>query len=266
MDHKERRFSIDSGNGKKMDGCPYSIYEDGNDVKDYIIPPKGFVFKGFVFDPESCNQIYDGKLIAQYEKESFNDTLKSNLWKLIRALVIFAVIALIVLLAVNVFKGPKSDKHIKPQTSNPITIDTTDASDTATILTTNIINTNQSDSTSVSLTENDNLTHELKDVNASLDDDELMSSTISVDTPNTLFNQEFWALIHQCILMMDSYHNLYTQYKEKVNGEEFDYLKYTILKNSTTFKEWSGKLRKIPANELQEITTINDLKNKLKEM
>ena len=65
-DFKERRFSIDPGRGKKMDGCPYSIYEDGHDVKDYIIPPKGYIFKGFRFDPDASNQIYDGKLIAIY--------------------------------------------------------------------------------------------------------------------------------------------------------------------------------------------------------
>ena len=64
---KERRFSIDPGKGKKMDGCPYSIYEDGRDVKDYIIPPKGYTFKGFQFDPDANNQIYDGNLIAEYE-------------------------------------------------------------------------------------------------------------------------------------------------------------------------------------------------------
>ena len=45
--NKERRFSIDPGKGKKMDGCPYSVYEDGQDVKEYIIPPKGYKFKGW---------------------------------------------------------------------------------------------------------------------------------------------------------------------------------------------------------------------------
>ena len=62
----EKHYSIDPGKGKKMDGCPYSIYEDGHDVKEFIIPPKGFVFVGFQFDPNARNQIYDGKLTATW--------------------------------------------------------------------------------------------------------------------------------------------------------------------------------------------------------
>ena len=61
-DFEEKKYSIDAGPGKKMDGCPYSNYEDGHDIKDYIIPPKGYVFTGFIFDPDAKNQIYDGKL------------------------------------------------------------------------------------------------------------------------------------------------------------------------------------------------------------
>ena len=58
-DFRERRFSIDPGKGKKMDGCPYSNYEDGRDVREYNIPPKGYIFKGFHFDSDASNQIYD---------------------------------------------------------------------------------------------------------------------------------------------------------------------------------------------------------------
>ena len=79
-DFEEKRYSIDPGKGKKMDGCPYSNFEDGHDVQEYIIPPKGYVFSGFRFDPDASNQIYDGKLYAIYTKEPFNIRLKSNLW------------------------------------------------------------------------------------------------------------------------------------------------------------------------------------------
>ena len=118
-DFSERRFSIDPGKGKKMDGCPYSIYEDGRDVKDYIIPPKGYVFKGFRFDPEASNQIYDGKLIDIYEKESFNQKMMSQLWKFILAFAIIAVIAIIVILAAGVFKdpSPKPNRPVKESTT-----------------------------------------------------------------------------------------------------------------------------------------------------
>ena len=113
---KERRFSIDPGKGKKMDGCPYSIYEDGRDVKEYIIPPKGYIFKGFRFDPDASNQIYDGMLIAEYEKEPFNDMLKSNLWKVLLAVGIVAVVAVVVFLALSVFKDPKPKPTNDPKT------------------------------------------------------------------------------------------------------------------------------------------------------
>ena len=130
-DFKERRFSIDPGKGKKMDGCPYSIFEDGRDVKDYIIPPKGYVFKGFRFDPDACNQIYDGKLIAIYEKEPFNDILKSNLWKFMLALFIIAVITVIAILVVNVFKGPKTPKTPEPKKAPVTVVDTTKTEETS---------------------------------------------------------------------------------------------------------------------------------------
>ena len=103
-DFEEKRYSIDPGKGKKMDGCPYSNFEDGHDVQEYIIPPKGYVFSGFRFDPDASNQIYDGKLYAIYTKEPFNIRLKSNLWKLMLALIVAAVIGLIILLVFSVFK------------------------------------------------------------------------------------------------------------------------------------------------------------------
>ena len=40
----------------------------------------------------------------------------------------------------------------------------------------------------------------------------------------------------------------------------------TILKDFNSFKEWSGKLHKIPASDLESISTVNDLKSKLKEI
>ena len=123
-DFEEKRYSIDPGKGKKMDGCPYSNFEDGHDVQEYIIPPKGYVFSGFRFDPDASNQIYDGKLYAIYTKEPFNIRLKSNLWKLMLALIVAAVIGLIILLVFSVFKKssttnepakePKTEIKAKP--------------------------------------------------------------------------------------------------------------------------------------------------------
>jgi hypothetical protein len=262
-DFKERRFSIDPGKGKKMDGCPYSVYEDGQDVKDYIIPPKGYVFKGFRFDPDASNQIYDGRLIAEYEKEPFNDIIKSNLWKFILALVIIAVITIVVILAVNVFNKPKTDKPTKKPESTVVVNDTTKEKKSE-------INqpTEKKDPVALNIDSvkpvgnNDEV-----NLNVKKDKDTVVASPQPVtEDPNVQFRQAFWTLIHQRTIMMDPYDMLYKDNKSKVEGEEFDYLRYTILKDFNSFKEWSSKLHKIPVSDLESINTIKDLKNKLNEI
>lgn len=255
---KERRFSIDPGRGKKMDGCPYSIYEDGRDVKDYIIPPKGYTFKGFRFDPDASNQIYDGKLIAEYEKEPFNDILKSNLWKFLLALGIIAILTVVVILALNVFNKPKPVKTPEP---------------------TAVLNGTSEEKEKIQSTEIKNDTVALATVtetkNASAKDDDVIldlnakkdtvkeEPTPAADDPNVQFKNAFWTLIHERTITMDPYDFLYKDNKNKVEGEEYEYLRLTILKDFNSFKAWSGKLHKIPVSELESINTINDLKNKL---
>lgn len=259
-DYKERRFSINPGRGKKMDGCPYSVYEDGRDVKDYIIPPKGYKFKGFRFDPDACNQIYDGRLIAEYEKEPFNDVLKSNLWKLVLALFIIAVVTVVVILAVNVFNKPKTDKPSKKPETTTLVKDTTPEKET------NI----------VQLVEEKAPIAPSKDtVKPSDNNDTKKDKDTKVETPqqvaeepsdNVQFKQEFWSLIHQRTIMMDPYDMLYKDNKNKVDGEEYEYLRFTILENFASFKAWSSKLHKVPVSELESINTISDLKKKLNQI
>jgi len=262
-DYKERRFSIDPGKGKKMDGCPYSTYEDGRDVKDYIIPPKGYLFKGFRFDPDANNQIYDGKLIAEYEKEPFNNVLKSNLWKLLLALVIIGVITCVALLAANVFKNPKPDKPVKNTKPVAVTTDTVKTVDT-----TPKVAIQKNDS----VTTKDTIKPEPDDVIVDLNDKtntqepEVAPTPPVADDPNVQFKQEFWSLIHQRTIMMDPYHELYINNKDKVEGEEYDYLRFTILKDFNAFKTWYGKLNQIPVSELENINTVNDLKKKIGEI
>ena len=227
-DFKERRFSIEPGKGKKMDGCPYSIYEDGHDVKDYIIPPKGYIFKGFRFDPDASNQIYDGKLIAIYEKETFNQKMMSQLWKFILAFAIIAVIAIIAILAAGVFKDP-SPKPNRPANESTAVVESNEPAPVIVVDTTPA-ETEAVDTTSVS-------EESVETVNEVVEEQEETPQPVA-DDPNVPFKQAFWTLIHQ----------------------------RTILKNSTAFKEWTGKLQKIPASELETINTVNDLKNKLKEI
>ena len=256
-DFSERRFSIDPGKGKKMDGCPYSVFEDGRDVQEYIIPPKGYVFVGFKFDPDASNQIYNGRLIAEYAKEPINERLKSNLWKVALALAIIAVITVVVLLAANVFKDPKPAKPIdkKPNTEAVTApVDTTEnvitSSETETVADT-------TETTSAVETET------LKDTVVTPTEPQVQETPQPAVDPNVQFKQDFWNLIHQRNILMDSYDGLYKENKAQASGEEFDYLRYTILKNSVAFKEWSDKLRKVPASELENINTIDDLKKKL---
>ena len=254
---KERRFSIDPGKGKKMDGCPYSIYEDGRDVKEYIIPPKGYIFKGFRFDPDASNQIYDGKLTAEYEKEPFNDILKSNLWKFLLALGIIAIITVVVILALNVFNKPKPVKTPEPVV---VVSDTTKDKNSETV---------QPIETKDTLA----LANETEKA-SDKDDDVILDLSAKKDTvkeepqpaaddPTVKFRNDFWTLIHERTIMMDPYDNLFKDNKNKVEGEEYEYLRLTILKDFNSFKAWSGKLHKIPVSELESINSINDLKNKI---
>lgn len=259
-DFKERRFSIDPGKGKKMDGCPYSIYEDGRDVKEYIIPPKGYVFVGFKFDPEASNQIYNGKLTAEYSKEPFNDKIKANLWKFILAFVIVAVIAFIVILAAGVFKDP-NPKPKRPTKEPATMVENKDSEkDKGKVAEQNT--TSSIDTPIVEPQANETIpeTTEVQE-----EQPEASTPTAS-DDPNEQFKQAFWSLIHQRTIMMDPYDALFKEYKNKVEGEEYDYLRFTILKDYPSFKEWYVKLHKVPVSELENINTINDLKSKLREI
>ena len=262
-DFKERRFSIDPGKGKKMDGCPYSIFEDGRDVQEYIIPPKGYRFKSFRFDPDASNQIYDGRLIAEYEKEPFNDILKSNLWKLILALGIIAIITVVVMLALNVFNKPNTDKPFKTTEPTVVVKDTANKK-TEIIQSTETKDTTTLPSDTMKPAEKDD--EVIIDLNAKKHTVKKEEPQPVADDPNVKFKQEFWTLIHERTIKMDPYDNLYKENKNKVEGEEYEYLRLTILKDFSSFKEWSSKLQKIPASDMESINTVNDLKSKLKEI
>lgn len=249
-----------------MDGCPYSIYEDGHDVQDYIIPPKGYEFVGFRFEPLPNNQVYDGKLVAQYEKSSIKERLTTNIWKILIPVIITAVIALIVLLVVSVFKDPKP-KPTKPEPKQPepevvaTPIDTLVSNDTL-ALADSALNANQEESdVLLDLTQQINEQGENQAV-----EEEKTTTEPDANDPNVQFKQQFWDLIHQGVIMMDPYHELYVNNKNKVEGEEYDYLRFTILKDYQSFKEWYGKLRKIPASERESIKTVNELVRKLNEI
>ena len=281
-DNIEKHYSIDPGMGKKMDGCPYSNYEDGHDVQEYIIPPKGYVFTGFRFDPDAKNQVYDGKLIATYSKEPFKIRLKSNMWKFLLAAIIVVVIGLIVLLTTNVFREPKSTNNTPKEpkteaTSQPSKLERTDNS---------LSKTTKRNKKSRKERKKDKKNDKNKlDTNTSKkDNSEIVQpkqepanqpqepvtqpqepAKPAVTDPNVKFKEEFWSLVHQRTFTMDSYHDLYTNYKGKVEGDEFNYLRYTILKDYVNYKAWYDNLKKIPESQLQSINTIDELKKRIKE-
>ena len=242
--YSEKHFCIDAGDGEKMDGCPYSLYEDGHDVQDYIIPPKGFKFTGFkcVMLPE--NRIYDGKLIAQYEKEPLSNRIQSNLKYIILGAA--ALVIIIVLIALVAKPSGSKEKANKKQdvievVETPKTVEVPETTEIETV-----------DSDSINVIEN---TPEVAPVEEPV-----------AQTPNEMFKQEFWGLIHQKTLQMDPYTDLYNKYKDQgVSGEEFEYLRLTILKDWSTYKEWYPKLKRIPDSELTSINTVNDLITKLNE-
>ena len=280
----EKHYSIDPGIGKKMDGCPYSNYEDGRDVKDYIIPPKGYVFSGFRFDPDAKNQIYDGRLIALYSKEPFKIRLKSNMWKFLLAAIIVVVIGLIVLLATNVFKGPKSQNSTSKEpktevTTQPSKLEQTDNSLSKTTKRNkkskkekkkdkkdkSESNTPKTDN---NITDQSKQEPAVKSQEPEAKPQETMTQTQEPVKPaatnlETKFNQEFWDLIHQRTFSMDAYHDLYTNYKGKVEGEEYNYLRYTILQDYASYKAWYENLKKIPESQLQSINSIDELKKRI---
>lgn len=247
----EKHYSIDAGEGFKMEGCPYSLYADGHDVVSYIIAPKGYRFVGFKLVDLPNNQIYDGKLLAQYEKESLANLLSANLWKIILAVAIIAIITLIVALASGISHDhkPAAIQPAAPQTIVPVIDIDTIIADTNVLITDTISDSIQNDSTGVILDLSDRIVVSEE-------------SSQPVD-PNASFKQEFWALIHCRTLQMDLYDALYKSYKHDASGEEFEYLRLTILKDWVTYKEWYNKLKKIPSDELQSIETIHQLIEKL---
>ena len=244
-----------------MEGCPYSTFEDGRDVKDYIIPPKGYVFTDFRFEPLTNNQIYDGKLVAQYEKTTIQERLTSNIWKILIPVFIVAIITAVVLLAVSIFRDPKPTK---PEPPKPQTETIVPAVDTL-ITTPEIVPvTDTVQKTDSIIPEETDVILDLSEAIEQQKENQKVEETPQpVDDPNAQFKKEFWDLIHQRTIMMDPYHELYVSYKDKASGEEYNYLRLVILKDYASFKEWYGKLHQLTFTELENINTITELKKKL---
>ena len=246
-----------------MEGCPYSSFEDGHDVREYIIPPKGYVFTGFRFETLTNNQIYDGKLVAQYEKTSIQERLTSNLWKILIPVFIVVIVAAVTLLAISVFRDPKSSRTKTPNPKTETIVPTTNTlSDPTLEPATDIVQVTEN-----TVPNENDVTPDLSEtIEQQTENQQVEKTPQPIDDPSTQFKKEFWDLIHQRTIMMDPYHELYVNYKDKASGEEYDYLRLVILKDYVTFKEWYGKLHQLSFTDLEGINTIADLKNKLSEI
>ena len=249
----EKHYSIDAGEGEKLDGCPYSLFEDGHDVQDYIIPPQGYVFSKFIFEPLPDDQIYDGKLTALYEKESLKERMMPALIVMTKIIIICAIIGVIIMLTISVFKPKKPQYYNTNPTPEIIVIDTD------TLAAEN--NAMEPKDTAVfveQITENQKVIKEKKPI--------VETQKPVVKDDNQAFRQAFWAMIHQRKLAMNDYDQLYKQYKGKVAGEEYDYLRFTILRDSQSYMKWSRKFRSISSSEIAVIETVDALKSKLNEI
>ena len=279
MPNTEKRYHINPGKGEKKYTCPYSCYEDGRDAKEDIIPPKGFVLKGFEFVPNTSNKYYDGELIAQYERSPLSVRLTQN-WVifLILLLVIGITIALLCFFGAFSKSQPIEKPSLQPfAVTDSVPADTLLKSDSTVVLTDPIIKTDtvitepkDEPKAEIPVAKEEVPTaKEVPAANETVEEQKQNTSQtqeieLPVDTPTAKFKQEFWKMIHKQNTLMDSYYSLFTKYRGKVNCKEFDYLRGTILQNTTAFKAWKGKLVSIPATELESINTVDALKQKLK--
>ena len=116
---ENKQYRVDAGEGELLPNCPYSCFEDGHDVKEFITPPLGFNLAGFKLKPEPESSGYDGCLVAQYEPKSISPKLKTNLIVAACALLLVAAGIMLFSLFRNNHQTPAA-----PQ-SEPVVIDAT---------------------------------------------------------------------------------------------------------------------------------------------
>lgn len=243
---EDKRYIIDPEEGEKRDTCPsYSCFEDGRDAKSGIIPPKDYIFIGFRFDPQCSDKEFNGTLHAEYEKVPLWTRLKQNYGKLFTTLILSSITLLIILLVLGVFKEKEPIQVVQPSI-----LHFDDSLGTG-------------DSQAVDTTATPNHATDLNPSNTTKNPYFPLLSQHKESDKNTLFKNEFWDLIHRQEKQMDAYTDLYNKYKGNVKGEEYNYLRFTILKDYTNFKRWQYNLKKIPEDQLQTIKSIDVLKNEI---
>jgi hypothetical protein len=79
------------------------------------------------------------------------------------------------------------------------------------------------------------------------------------------FKKEFWNLIHRQTSKMYVYGRLYKTYKEQVEGEEYEYLIWTILRSNEDFEDWCDMLLSVPSDRISTVKDIDQLTELLEE-
>lgn len=278
---RDHFYYVDPGIGEKQQGCPYSFYKDGHDVRSFITPPDGYELTEFKFEAYPDDLFYDGKIVAQYKKIPFSVILKKNFWKYL--LVFLAIIGLLTA-AVLGFRFVKQHKNgimrrlkIKPKTeikAQPVNKTKQGRiADSTKVKVVKIEKTN----TEVAATENfvEQDVTPIKDKIVETKGNETVTQPENVSNSNQesnqatnltteQFQQEFWDLIHRKARQMGTYGDLYRKYKDaNINCREFSYLYSTILENNYAFDVWKDKMIQIPEDEIRSINSINTLKQEI---
>ena len=280
---REHFYFVDPGIGEKGVGCPYSFYKDGHDIESFIIPPKGYELTGFNYEPYPEDIFYDGKIVAQYEKDPLFESLHKNFLKYVLAIFIIGLLAVLgFFIYHNYFKStPSTEPKSKPKTEiKALTADTVDQkqiSDTFAIVEDTTLEEYSKEDIGIEEIIDDNVLVTVppieKNAELAVQKDEITTDSYQEqESPSkeTLtkeqFQQEFWYLIHRKESHMRTYGDLYRKYKElDLKTREANYLYSVILENTTAFDIWKEKLLSIPDDELKSVNTINALIQKIEE-
>ena len=275
-----KQYRVDAGEGKIHPNCPYSCYEDGHDIKEFITPPRGCVLSGFKLEPEPDSSGYDGRLVAQFAPKSKNPKWKTNLVFAAGFLLLVAAGIMyysvfknyhpttdvpqpepIVIDATSSYITIKEDSTInKAETINDIAADAeTDANDAIVepIPTETAQNKQFAETTEVPV---------VQETPMQVHEESVVTEVQPKVDKKAQFKKEFWGLIHHQEKNMRTYFKLYNKYKnENLKNKEFFYLYLTILENTAAFNAWKENLVRIPADEIKSVHTVKELTKLMEE-
>lgn len=281
---RDHFYYVDPGIGEKQQGCPYTFYKDGHDVRSFITPPDGYELTDFKFEPYPEDLFYDGKIIAQYKKIPFSDMLKKNLGRYV--LVFLTIIGLLAAVVfgfrfVQQHKNgimrrlklkPKTEIKAKPanKTKQGPVADSTKIkaikingkASNDEVATEKIVEQKETSPIEEAVEHKEAAETEQSEIALNTHQEPQLADALTTEQ----FQQEFWDLIHRKARQMGTYGDLYRKYKDSnINCKEFSYLYSTILENNNAFDVWKAKMVQIPEDEIRSINSINTLRKVLEE-